>query len=115
MKRRVLLIAALGGAAYACVGPAAAVGEIRGMFLCPSPVTANDLWRDVVDVGSKGLRVTFPMLEKLAARNRCEFAASSNLKPIKFVAGQFRLRDGAADGWAHPDYYIRYVNDWSGA
>jgi hypothetical protein len=111
MKVDGFLIAAFALAASGTGSAAASPGEIRGMFLCPSPVIANDLWRDVVDVGSKGLRVTFPMLEKLAARNRCEFAASSSLKPIKFVAAQFRLRDGAADGWAHPDYYIRYVND----
>jgi hypothetical protein len=98
--------------ALICGGfPAAASGEIRGMFLCPSPIMANDMWREVVEVGSKGIRVTFPMLEKLASRNKCRFASSAALKPIKFVAGQLRLADGAFDGWVHPDYYIRYVND----
>lgn len=81
------------------------------MFLCASPVIANNLWQDVIDIGGKGIPITFPMLETLATRKQCPFVESEKLKPTKFVAGQFQITNGRADGWAHPDYYIRYVND----
>jgi hypothetical protein len=82
----------------------------KGMFLCISPVFANSLWQDTIDIRNKGVTITFSILESIAMRNKCRFFKNSDLKPIRFVAGQFLLSQGESEGWAHPDYYIRYVN-----
>lgn len=82
----------------------------RGMYLCPSPVIANNLWNDVSDIRGRGISVTEDILHTLAIRNDCAFLSSQTLKPIDFVAGQLLITDGTAKGWANPYYYIHYVN-----
>ena len=43
-------------------------------------------------------------------KNAGQFVASSNLKPVNFVAGQMAITDGKVTGWAAPQLYILYVN-----
>lgn len=80
------------------------------MFLCRSPIIANNLWGDIIEVKEKGIQPTFAIVQALANKNACPFAQSDTLKPVKFVAGQLQMYDGKLSGWVHPDYYIFYVN-----
>lgn len=108
--RHILLMVALVPMAVFAASVGAGAQQGRGMFLCGSPVIANNLWNDIIDVRRKGIDPTFAIVQSLAKNNDCPFAASATLKPVKFVAGQFQMNDGKSSGWVHPDYYIFYVN-----
>lgn len=78
-----------------------------GMFLCRSPVVANDFWTDLTGASVK---LNMEIARTIAQKNGCPFVPSTNLKPIDFVAGQMAITDGKVKGWAAPQLYIMYVN-----
>jgi hypothetical protein len=82
----------------------------NGMYLCRSPVVANDYWTDLTTAGGTGLQFTDAIVASIAAKNGCTFAASGNLKPINYVAGMLEMTDGHFKGWATPQSYIIYIN-----
>jgi hypothetical protein len=88
--------------------PAAA--SEAGMFLCPSPVIANDFWSALQTAKGTGINLNRELAASIAQKNRCQFVAADNLKPIDFVAGQLAITDGRVKGWASPQLYILYVN-----
>ncbi|WP_315765633.1 hypothetical protein [Bradyrhizobium sp. SZCCHNS2005] len=81
-----------------------------GMFLCRSPVVANDFWTDLNQAAGAGVKLNMEIANGIAAKNGCPFVPSTNLKPIDFVAGQMAITDGKVKGWAAPQLYIMYVN-----
>jgi hypothetical protein len=81
-----------------------------GMFLCRSPVVANDFWNGLVTAQQTGVQVNRDIAASIARKNGCEFIASEHLKPIDYVAGQLAITDGKIKGWASPQLYILYVN-----
>jgi hypothetical protein len=81
-----------------------------GMFLCRSPVVANDFWTDLNQAAGAGVKLNMEITGSIAQKNGCPFVPSTNLKPIDFVAGQFAITDGKIKGWAAPQLYIMYVN-----
>ncbi|QQO20234.1 hypothetical protein JJB98_10060 [Bradyrhizobium diazoefficiens] len=104
-----LRTALLAIAVVLAVGGGAKAAE-KGMYLCRSPVVANDYWNAVNVASGTGLRLTQANVADIAASNGCVFAASPNLKPVNFVAGMFEMTDGKLRGWASPQAYILYVN-----
>ena len=88
----------------------AACAAEAGMFLCRSPVVANDFWNGLVTAQQTGVRVNRDIAAGIAQKNGCEFIASEHLKPIDYVSGQFAITDGKIKGWAAPQLYIMYVN-----
>jgi hypothetical protein len=91
------------------VAPGARAAE-PGMFLCRSPVVANDFWTDLTTAQQTGIKLNMELAGSIAQKNACPFMASPNLKPIDFVAGQLAITDGKIKGWAAPQLYIMYVN-----
>jgi hypothetical protein len=87
-----------------------AVAEQPGMFLCRSPVVANDFWTDLNQAAGAGVKLNMEIARNIAQKNSCPFVPSPNLKPIDFVAGQMAITDGKVKGWATPQLYIMYVN-----
>jgi hypothetical protein len=81
-----------------------------GMFLCRSPVVANDFWTDLNTAKQTGIELNMELAGSIARKNACPFVASPHLKPIDFVAGQLAITDGKIKGWAAPQLYIMYVN-----
>lgn len=75
-----------------------AVANDGGMFLCRSPVIANDLWNDITTAQQTGLKLNKEMVASIATKNDCRFVASDHLKPIDFVAGQLAITDGKVKG-----------------
>jgi hypothetical protein len=88
----------------------AAFGAEPGMFLCRSPVVANDFWTDLNQAAGAGVKLNMEIAGSIAQKNSCPFVPSANLKPIEFVAGQLAITDGKIKGWASPHLYIMYVN-----
>jgi len=80
------------------------------MFLCRSPVVANDFWNDLVSVQNSGVQVDRTIAASVAKKHDCQFVASDRLRPIRFVAGQFAMTDGTVTGWASPQLLIIYEN-----
>lgn len=101
-------------ATCAVVAPSVAEAQIMpssdGMFLCPAPVTAGRFWNDLSSAASSGVKLTRTIGADIAKKNGCRFFASKQLKPVRFIAGQLGLSDGAALGWAAPELYINYIN-----
>jgi hypothetical protein len=89
--------------------PSGACAE-PGMFLCRSPVVANDFWTDLNQAAGAGVKLNMDIARNIAQKNACPFVSSPNLKPIDFVAGQMAITDGKIKGWAAPQLYIMYVN-----
>jgi hypothetical protein len=87
---------------------------LDGMFLCASPIIANEFWDSVLGADSSGIKLNRAVIGQIAAKNGCGFVKSSSLRPIKFVAGQLDLTDGVHAGWATPYYYILYINNAHG-
>jgi hypothetical protein len=81
-----------------------------GMFLCRSPVVANDFWNALLAAQQTGVSVNKEIATGIAQKNDCPFVASNKLKPIDFVAGQLAITDGKIKGWAAPQLYILYAN-----
>lgn len=88
----------------------AAEANGTGMFLCRSPVVANDFWSAITTAQGTGLKLSREMVASIAANNGYPFVASSHLKPIDLVAGQLAITDGKVKGWSAPQLYIHYVN-----
>lgn len=81
-----------------------------GMFLCRSPVVANDFWSALLAAQQSGITVNRAIARSIAEKNQCQFLASKNLKPVDFVAGELAITDGTVKGWADPHLYIIYIN-----
>jgi hypothetical protein len=103
MKRTALALAIV-------LWPELASASDSGMFLCRSPVVANDFWNDIMSAQQLGIKLSKEQLSALAGKNACPFIASSTLKPVDFVAGQLAITDGRIKGWASPQLYILCVN-----
>jgi hypothetical protein len=88
--------------------PALAAGN--GMYLCPTPASANYFWQDTVQAHSLNLPITKDALKRFGEKERCELIVSPDLKPIDFGYNQLLITDGKVKGWAEPHNYIRYVN-----
>jgi len=88
----------------------AASAADAGMFLCRSPVVANDFWNGLLTAQQTGVNVNKDIAASIAQKNGCSFMTSEHLKPIDFVAGQLAITDGKIKGWASPQLYILYVN-----
>ena len=82
----------------------------RGMYLCRSPVFANDFWGDLVGVHQAGVQMNSEIVASVARKHGCGLVQSSDLRPIKFVAGMFEITDGISSGFSSADYYIIYAN-----
>lgn len=80
------------------------------MFLCRSPVVANDFWTDLNQAAGAGVKLNMNLARNIAQKNGCPFVSSSNLKPVDFTARQMAITDGKVKGWAAPQLYIMYVN-----
>lgn len=80
------------------------------MFLCRSPVVANDFWTDLNQTAGAGVQLNMDIARNIAQKNGCPFVSSSNLQPVDFTAGQMAITDGKVKGWAAPQLYIMYVN-----
>lgn len=93
-----------------CFATAQAFANGAGMFLCRSPVVANDFWNALNQVAGAGVNLSKEVAKGIAAKNDCPFVASTALKPVDFVAGQMAITDGKNKGWAAPQLYILYVN-----
>jgi hypothetical protein len=91
-------------------GTALSLANGAGMFLCRSPVVANDFWTDLNQAAGAGVKLNMDIARNIAQKNGCPFVPSPNLKPIDFVAGQMAITDGKVKGWAAPQLYIMYVN-----
>jgi hypothetical protein len=85
-------------------------GAEPGMFLCRSPVVANDFWTDLNQAAVAGVKLNMEIAIGIAQKNGCPFVPSPNLKPVDFVAEQMAITDGKIKGWAAPQLYIMYVN-----
>lgn len=88
----------------------AAYAADAGMFLCRSPLVANDFWTGLVDANQAGVKLDKQIAADIAKKNSCHFLASNNLKPLNFVDGQFEITDGKQSGWASPQLFIMYAN-----
>ena len=88
--------------------PFVAHADGSGMYLCSSPIVANDLWTRFLDPQAIGQDKR--SLKQLAAQKRCRFVQSSQLKPIDYALGQVLLSDGKGRGWAATQYYVLYSN-----
>jgi hypothetical protein len=97
-------------ALFATLFASTALAADVGMFLCRSPVVANDFWNDLLTASQTGIAVNREMAASIARKNQCQFVASERLKPIDFVAGQLAMTDGHIKGWAAPQLYIIYMN-----
>lgn len=95
---------------WLCCGTGQSFANGAGMFLCRSPVVANDFWTDLNQAAGAGVRLNMEIARNIAEKNGCPFVSSSNLKPVDFVAGQMAITDGKVKGWAAPQLYIMYVN-----
>jgi len=95
---------------WLCSAPTLSYADGAGMFLCRSPVVANDFWTDLNQAAGAGVKLNMEIARNIAQKNACPFISSPNLKPIDFVAGQFAITDGKVKGWAAPQLYIMYVN-----
>lgn len=105
MKRlRALVVAGLVLAAQG-----ARASEARGMYLCQTPVAANDFFSDLKTVRQAGLTITPEVASQVAGKHLCGFAASTKLRPVEHYWDLFKLRDGANEGWAAIDLYVEYV------
>ena len=81
-----------------------------GMFLCPSPVIANDFYSALLTVQSAGVHVDRDVEATVALKNRCQFVASVRLRPINCVSQELLITDGTISGWASPYLFIIYAN-----
>ena len=95
---------------FAAVLVSTALAADAGMFLCRSPVVANDFWNDLLTARQTGVTVNREIAASIARKHQCQFVASERLKPIDFVTGQLAITDGSIKGWAAPQLYIMYVN-----
>jgi hypothetical protein len=98
------------GAASVLAAVSVARAAEPGMFLCRSPVVANDFWGDLVTAQQTGITLNRELAASVARKHQCPFVASATLKPIDYVAGQLAITDGKLKGWAAPQLYILYVN-----
>jgi hypothetical protein len=67
--------------------PAFAAAE--GMYLCRSPVVANDLWNDVTKTQQAGVRLNREILKNIAEKNECSIVLADDFKPIDFIQGSY--------------------------
>ena|SRR5271155_1367894 len=81
-----------------------------GMYLCHTPVSAFNLWSDVVKAQQAGVHLTPEILENIAAKNECPMVSADSFTPKNFVANQLLLTNGIESGWASPYYYILFAN-----
>ncbi|MCS3453893.1 hypothetical protein [Bradyrhizobium elkanii] len=95
---------------WLCCGTAPSFADGAGMFLCRSPVVANDFWTDLNQAAGAGVKLNMDIARNIAQKNGCSFVSSSSLKPVDFTAGQMAITDGKVKGWAAPQLYIMYVN-----
>jgi hypothetical protein len=95
---------------WLCCGTAQSYADGAGMFLCRSPVVANDFWTDLNQAAGAGVKLNAEIARNIAQKNSCPFVSSPNLKPVDFVAGQMAITDGKIQGWAAPQLHIMYVN-----
>lgn len=86
----------------------AASAASSGMYLCPSAIVANALWAGFGEAQAIGGDKS--SLKEIAARKRCPFIQSNQLKPTDYALGQIRLSDGKRGGWAATQYYVLYFN-----
>lgn len=89
---------------------AQSIAANSGMFLCGSPLIAQNFWNDLLTAQTTGVHINRQIMENVADSHKCKFLASDNLKPIDFVWGQLAITDGHTKGWADPHLYIFYVN-----
>ncbi len=81
------------------------------MFLCPSPVIANDYWTDLTTALNLGFKFTWQTMGTIARKDGCSFVAGDDLRPIgSGWAGMLDITDGHIHGWAVPQLYVSYVN-----
>lgn len=78
------------------------------MYLCPSAIVANALWAGFWEARATGADKS--SLKEIAARKRCPFIQSDQLKPMDYALGQILLSDGKRGGWAATQYYVLYFN-----
>ena len=76
------------------------------MYLCPSALVANALWTGFGEALATGEDKA--SLKAIAARKRCPFVPSDQLKPTDYALGQILLSDGKRSGWAATQYYLLY-------
>ena len=86
----------------------AASADSGGMYLCPSAIIANALWAGFGEAQATGADKS--SLREIAARRRCPFIQSDQLKPKDYALGQLMLSDGKRGGWAATQYYVLYFN-----
>lgn len=103
-----------------------------GMYVCISPLVALNFWNSILHVTQElKFTLTHDIVAQLARDNECIRITSSNLRPIKSGwGGALAVADGDRKtysypagkyndphyspkdlGWAHPDYYVQYIND----
>ncbi len=91
--------------------PLAGRAAESGMFLCPSPVIANDYWTDLTTALNLGFKFTWQTMGTIARKDGCSFVAGDDLRPIgSGWAGMLDITDGHIHGWAVPQLYVSYVN-----
>jgi hypothetical protein len=101
-----LAVSGLGGVATAEIRPTS-----DGMFLCPTPASANYFWADAKATMANGVSMTRAIATQIATKNECHFVRSNSLKPVDYRNGQLAISDGSATGWAAPETYVIYINN----
>jgi hypothetical protein len=82
-----------------------------GLFLCRSPMVANDFYSDLLAAQRIGIEMDMRTWANIGKKHECPFVQSPDLKPVDVVAGQlaFALPNGTR-GFAAPQVYTAYVN-----
>ena len=80
------------------------------MYLCVTPAKANNFWQAITNAQSLGVVLNNDSWAQIAAKQGCPFIQSNSFRPIRFVYSQMLLKGTGGDGWAHPDYFIKFAN-----
>lgn len=94
------------------LSPLGARAQQRGMFLCASPLIANNFWGDLISAHNLGINLTYAIASQIAAKDQCTRVDSDNLKAVRAGwGGMLALTNGRFTGWANPQYYVLYTNN----
>lgn len=81
-----------------------------GLWLCSDAGNPYSLDRDISDVYSHGVKLTYSILDELAKQHGCVRADSDALKPIDLYGDMWKVSDGKSTGWASTKFYFAYMN-----
>jgi len=80
-----------------------------GLFLCASPMAAQQFWSELGTIKNTGVTVSRDIASEIAPRWNCHLALSSKFQVIGALNGwAVKVTDGIKTGWVVTEYYAMY-------